>query len=127
MQNADLLFNAQLTLARGQTFLYKITKEYVQTGKGRGFYKKRKPKLVTSQWEIEAYLEGRVREAEDEDDDQDPAAIYYFLTTKEPSNHAIDSLVHQGIGKPVQPISGPDGGPIPIQISEAVARKNNIV
>lgn len=103
MKAADVLFDAQLTIARGQTFLYKIEKEYVKTGKS-GFYKKKKPRLVTSQWEIEAYLEGRLREAENEDDDQDPSATYYFITTKEPSNFAIDSLLDRTLGKVKQSI-----------------------
>lgn len=90
----DPLFDYQLTLARGQTFLYRIDKEEI----GKGKYRKLKPVLVTNQQEIENYLEGLVEEG-DMEDDTDPAAAYYFLTTKEPSNFAIDSLLDRTFGK----------------------------
>lgn len=123
-RNADILFDAQLTLARGQTFLYKIEKEWVDTGKGKGFYRKKKPRIVTAQWEIESYLEGEVSEG-DPDDDQDPAATYYFLTTKEPSNFAIDSLLDRAFGKSKQTteLTGKDGGPIKVEGVEIAVRK----
>lgn len=111
MQAADVLFNAQLSLARGQQFLYKITKKRVVGPKGGIHYESQKPKLVTSQWEIEALLEHRV-ESGDMHDSADPSATYYFLTTKEPDNKAIDSLLDRSLGKPAQPLSGPDGGPM---------------
>lgn len=98
MHVADLLLDSQLTLARGQTFLYKIEKEWVPSGKD-GFYKKKKPVLVESQAEIEQYLEGHVVEG-DPDDDHDPAATYYFITTKEPDNNAIDSILDRTFGRP---------------------------
>lgn len=119
---ADILFNAQLTLARGQTLLYKIEKELQIGPKGGKRYVKSKPKLVTDQSEIERYLEGLVVEG-DPDDEQDPNATYYFLTTKEPNNFAIDSLLDRALGKATQPLSGPDGGPIEIQGVEIAVRK----
>ncbi len=50
MRHADVLFNSQITLARGQTFLYKIEKEWVPNGK-KGFWRKKRPEMVTSQKE----------------------------------------------------------------------------
>src|SRR4051812_42190217 len=81
MQSADLLFDAQMTLARGQTFLYKIEKYYEKVGNQR-VLRRKKPQLVTEQWEIEAYLEGKIVEGELEDYE----ATYYFITTKLPDN-----------------------------------------
>lgn len=112
MKVADLLLDSQLTLARGQTFLYKIEKEWRGKGKS-GYWFKKAPKLVTEQWEIEAFLEGEISSNED---DNDPGATYYFLTTKEPNNQAVDSILDRTFGKSIQGVelSGKDGAPIQI-------------
>lgn len=116
MKSADLLFDAQLTLARGQTFLYKIEKELQIGPKGGKKYIRSKPKLVTDQWEIESYLEGHIVNG-DLDDTSDPSATYYFLTTKEPNNQAVDSLLNRLWGKPAQTLDiPPDGRPLLIGI-----------
>lgn len=108
LRATDSLIDAQLSLARGQTFLYKIEKEWVKTGeskngKEQGYWRSLKPKLVENTHEIESYLEGLTDEG-DVDDDQDPGATYYFLTTKEPNNMAIDSLHNRVHGKPKESI-----------------------
>lgn len=108
MRHADVLFSSQITLARGQTFLYKIEKEWVSNG-NKGFYRKLKPQLVTSQVEIEEYLEGLIEEG-NADDDSDPAATYYYLTTKEPDNSAIDSILDRTFGRPSQHTDITSGG-----------------
>jgi hypothetical protein len=97
LRNADVLYDAQITLAKGQTFLYKIEKYYEGSGKNR-VLKRKKPQLVTSQYEIEDYLENRL----DEGDLEDKEATYYFLTTKEPNNQAIDSMLDRALGKAIQ-------------------------
>jgi hypothetical protein len=97
MEQADLLFDAQFGLARGQTFLYKIEKYYEGKRKNR-ILRRKKPQLVTAQWEIEDYLENRM----DEGDLEDEEATYYFLTTKKPTNQAIDSMLARTFGKAVQ-------------------------
>ena len=76
----DVLINAQLTLARGVNYLYKIEKD----SKGRN----KPPEQVTSQYEIEAYLAG--------EGDQD---TYYYISTAKPDNNAIDSLLNRTVGK----------------------------
>ncbi len=101
---ADLLLDSQLTLARGQTFLYKIEKEEIIGPKGGKTYRAKKPELVTSQTEIEMYLEGLVEEG-DKDDENDRRATYYFLTTKEPNNNAIDSILDRTFGKAAQSVA----------------------
>ncbi len=102
---ADSLLYNQLSLARGQTFLYKIEKYYETVGKSK-VLRKKKPKLVTAQWEIEAYLEGKIDEGEMEDFED----TYYFITTKEPNNQAIDSLLDRSFGKPSQNMDLTSGG-----------------
>ena len=124
MRSADLLFDAQLSLAKGQTFLYKIEKELQIGSKGGKKYVNSKPKLVTSQSEIESYLEGLINEG-DMEDENDPNGTYYYLTTKEPSNYAADSLLDRTFGKSTQRLehTGQDGGAIQIQGVEISFRK----
>lgn len=50
MKAVDVLFNAQLHIATGQTYLYKIEKELRIGPKGGKKYVRSKPKLVTAQW-----------------------------------------------------------------------------
>jgi len=102
MKAADVLFAAQLTLARGQTFLYKIEKYYEGRGDNR-VLRRKEPKLVTEQWEIEAYLQGVIEGGELDD----PEATYYFITTRSPDNRAIDSLLDRALGKSVQVLELP--------------------
>lgn len=97
LSQADGILDAQLTLARGLTYLYKIEKYYEGRGKNR-VLKRKQPKLVTSQIEIEAYLAREV----DEGDMEDPEDTYFFITTKDPNNQAIDSLLDRTFGKAVQ-------------------------
>lgn len=101
MKAVDVLFNAQMSLAVGQTFLYKFT------------YDNKKPQLVTDQTEIERYLQGEIAEA-DPEDEKDKRPTYYFLTTKEPNNQAIDSIYDRAFGKSIQAIElgGPGGKPL---------------
>src|ERR1035437_2679103 len=100
----DKIFIAQATLALGQTFLYKIEKEFVPVGKfgnKKAYYKNLLPKIVNTQEEIENYLQNSVDKANgDIEDTSDPAATFYYLTAKEPSNLALDSLLNRAFGKP---------------------------
>lgn len=98
----DALINAQLSIARGQTFLYKIEKTWVSSPKGdkEGYWKNEKPNLVTTQWEIESYLEELAENNGELSDDQDGGATYYFLTTKEPNNEALKNILDRVYGKP---------------------------
>jgi len=101
LRATDGLIDAQLSLAQGQQFLFKIEKEEIIGPKGGVSYKAKKPELVTKPAEIQAYLEG-VIEHGDIDDQSDSAATYYYITTKEPSNQAIDSLHNRVHGKPTE-------------------------
>ncbi len=108
LRASDALINAQLHIATGQTFLYKIEKEWKSTGttkdgEDKGYWQNKKPAQVTSQAEIEEYLEGLIKEG-DMDDENDPGATYYYITAKEPNNMAIDSLQNRVHGKPKESI-----------------------
>ena len=113
---SGVLINAQATLARGQTFLYRVDKIKHVGPKGGISYQNQKPVLGTNQQAIEDYLNDLVENG-DMQDDKDPSAAYYYLTAKEPSNMAIDSLFNRTLGKPVQPLSGDEESPIKIDIT----------
>ena len=114
MSQADHLLDAQFTIALGQTFLFKIEKYYVKEGKGKG--KKlivKDPKLVTDVEEIRMYLQGIVDEentieAGETPERSKPDDDYYFITTKEPSNQALESVFKRTFGNAVQPIAFTD-------------------
>ncbi len=130
---SHLLVDKQLVLARGQQFLYKIEKEWIKTGKGdkAGYWRNKKPELVEDESTIRWYLENLTDEANgDVEANDDPSATFYFLTVKEPNNQAIDSMLNRTFGSPVQStkLVGDDGkaAPITIQVSEVIAKKNNL-
>lgn len=99
----DDLLNSQLILARGMTYLYKIEKEEVIGPKGGKSYRKKKPELVTDQWELEQFLENKIGDTYN-DDPGNPAATYYFLTTKDPDPRAIEDMMNRTYGKSIQAI-----------------------
>lgn len=115
LTSTDILFNSQLTLARGQTYLYKIEKEVIVGPKGGKTYKNKRPELVTEKWEIEDYLQGLIEEG-DKDDENDSRSVYYFLTTKDPDNKAIDSMLDRTFGKATQIIGGDKNNPVSVQV-----------
>ena len=91
-KKADRLLNAQLTLAEGCSFLFKIVK--------RG--KREEHVIVTDPKEIKAYLDG------DLDDEE-----YRYISTKEPNNQAIDSMLNRTLGKPKETVEV-QGNPGPL-------------
>lgn len=117
-QIADSLLDPQISLAKGQRFLYKIEKTKVVGPKGGITYRNEKPQQVTSETEIQAYLNDLVdRVNGDLEDNHDPGAVYYYITAKEPNNMAIDSLFNRALGKPIESVelSGKNGDDIKLQ------------
>lgn len=92
MKVADKLLDAQLSIATGQSFLYCI-----RTVND----KREKPELITSEETISAYLNGDLDHITDE---------FYYITTKEPLNPAIDSIFDRTFGKSPQSLDVTSGG-----------------
>lgn len=90
---ADNILTAQMVLARGQSYLYRIDKTEVIGPKGGISYKQERPVIVEDPGEILEYLAG------DYDDNTERGASYYYISTKEPSNQAIDSMFNRALGK----------------------------
>lgn len=99
----DMLIDAQTSLARGQQFLYRIDKQEIVGPKGGKSYRNLPPKLVVDEWEIRDYLDNKITNG-NSDDESDPSASYYYMTTKEPVNQAIDSLNQSVFGRPKESI-----------------------
>lgn len=78
---ADVIFNSQLSLVKGLSYLYVI-----KTIKGV----KQRPELIEDQATIEAYLAEELEEEENE---------YYYITTTPPESRAIDSMLDRAFGK----------------------------
>jgi hypothetical protein len=79
----DPLFEAQMTIARGCTYLYYVTKN------------RRDPQIVTDPKKIALYLKDELKPGKGE---------YYFISTDRPDNKAIDSLLDRTFGKAHQSI-----------------------
>lgn len=96
LQSADSLLDAQLSLAQGCSYLYKIAKDT----KG----KEKKSELITNKHTIQEYLAGTLKND----------GNYYYITTEKPSGYAIDSLLDRTFGKSTQKIeaTGKDGNPM---------------
>jgi hypothetical protein len=104
MKNVERLINAQLTVAEGCSFLYRIDKD--EKGKSQPAV------LVTDRHEIEQYLDG---ETEGES--------YYYITTQKPESYAINSMLDRAYGKAVQKteLTGKDGKDLPQPIINVVS------
>lgn len=105
MRATDVMINSQISLARGQQFLYRIDKKFIETGRtkdgeAKGYWRNEKPVLVTAQYEIEDYLSELAENNGDISDDKDDGAAYYFITTKEPNMLAIKDAQDRIHGKP---------------------------
>ena len=121
-KNVGILQDAQFTLAKGLTYLYKIEKKKIVGPRGGVSYQAQKPVLVTDPEEMRAYIEGTIVEG-DAGDENDPGATYYFLTAKDPDNKAIDSMLDRSFGKAVNTIAGPDGGPLEVTVIKYAQKK----
>lgn len=98
-RNADQLFNAQMQLARGVSYLFRIDKDK----KGN----KLKPVRVTDPDEMADYLEGKF--------DGDPES-YFFIAADKPNTITISDMLDRAFGKATQPISGDPKNPIQLRI-----------
>jgi len=89
------LFNSQLNLARGITFMYRI--DEIKNEKGTIISKKHR--IVESKEEIR-----RVLDDLDGDEHGISEDDYYYITTRAPDNRAIDSMMDRVFGKAPQTV-----------------------
>jgi hypothetical protein len=91
--NAERLINAQMTLALGTNYLFKITYE------GKGKNKKKIVELVEDLYTITAYLNGELEESTSDDEG------YFYVTAEKPNAIAIKELLDRAFGKPKEEIT----------------------
>lgn len=96
-RHADDLFNAQFSVARGVSYVYRIDRQG----------EREVHNIVTDPEEIKRFLDGSATDT------------FYYITTEKPDNKAIDSLLDRTFGKAAQAIemSGPDGEALPVALS----------
>ena len=87
VKNIQSIINAQLSLAKGTSYVYRID----EIGEGKN--KRREHVLVTDKEEIKSALDSLEHGQNGEDG-------YYYITTKAPDNRAIENLVDRAFGKP---------------------------
>lgn len=88
-RNAHRIFNAQLNLAEGCTYVYEI----VETGEGKS--KKREHVIVADPMRIKEFLDNGNVEGE---------GNYMFITTEKPDGKMIADIFDRAFGKPAQAI-----------------------
>jgi hypothetical protein len=113
--NIHPLYDAKMTLALGQKFLYRIDKKWIQKGKS-GYWVDKPAVIVTDPQEIAEYLDGLLNKGGD-------GASYHYITTKEPSIQAIDSLMDSAFGKPkTEDFTAMPAWMVPVIVMEGPAR-----
>lgn len=104
-KQADVLYNAQFTLATGTQYLFKRFKIEYKDKKGNTKWKWSPIEIVSDPNEIASYLDGEYK-----DDD----TTYYMITAEKPDVKAIDSLLDRSFGKAPQSLKIHDDRPDPI-------------
>ena len=101
LQRAERIIDAQSSLALGQQYLYVIKTETIN-----GKRVKSKPELVTDPETISQFLDGEYGDGDSLNDEEE----YYFISTKEPSNQAIDSMMNRAFGRPTESLDVTSAG-----------------
>ncbi len=96
------LMTSQMILAMGTIKVFRIDTETVGSGK------EKKPVLVTSDYEIINALDYYYAEGESPNDDD----TYYFVSTKDPDNHAIKDLLDRTFGKAQESVAVQHSGSV---------------
>ena len=89
---ANSLLNAQASVAKGMQVLYRVD-EFIN---GNGKVSKKAPVVVTDPKEIAQYIDSEFGTGEGLKGN----GSYYYITVKEPSSMAVDSLLNRAMGKP---------------------------
>jgi hypothetical protein len=111
--NADVLLNAALNKALGETYLMRKVTERDSKDKVLRVYHE----VVTDQQTIIDYLDGEL-EGNDSINDNDPDS-YYYMSTKPVDMVAVKELYDRAFGKPLQKneLSGKDGEPLSLGLT----------
>ncbi len=89
------LLAAQMIIATGSIYVYRIDTEITGAGTKNEKHFKKRPVIVTNQHEILNALDYEYAQGKSPNNEK----TYYFVTTKDPENRAIDSLLDRTFGK----------------------------
>lgn len=92
-KEVDALMDAQISLAKGISYVYRIDEEKNADGKI-----KREHVIVTDPDEIREFLDEHSGENGTVND------TYYYITTEKPENPALESLLNRAYGKPKESV-----------------------
>lgn len=117
--NADVLLNAALNKALGETYLMRKVTERDSKGKVLRVYHE----TVTDQKTIIDYLDGELEGNESINDTSEDS--YYYISTKPVDMVAVKELYDRAFGKPPQKneVTGKDGEPFGQAISPEQAEQ----
>ncbi len=115
VKNANKLFNAQLGLAVGVQYLFRIDEVEKTNAQGKT-YKTKEHVLVTDPDEIKEALDNELVNGED----------YYYITTKTPDNKAIDSMFDRTFGKAKETLELENNNPITQVLIQYVDKNGSV-
>ena len=95
-KNVDKILNAQLSIATGLQYLFKIVTTKVGKKEVRS-----KPILVVDPKEIEAYLDYAENDAKSVNTDTE----YFYITAERPNQQAIANLFDRAFGRPKESLT----------------------
>lgn len=114
-QNVKPLFDFQLSLARGVSYVYRIDRH------GEGSKERVEHVLLESPQEIADALDVI---ANGDPNGEDGGNGFVYVTTKAPENRAIDSLLDRGIGKATQVLATEDDEGTRLPITGVIIMKD---
>lgn len=90
-KNADRLFNAQVSIATGTQVLFVVHTD------SKGV--RRKPEMITDIETISRFLDENEGEDGTMDNGQNTTEDYYYMTTMQPNNMAIEGMLNRAFGR----------------------------
>jgi hypothetical protein len=103
MKHADTIFNAQITNAVGNVYIYQVIEEVNEDGKKTG---KKKHVLIEDPETIKEVLDENQGQSGLVDED------YFIVTTAKPDNQAIGDMLDRAFGKATQTLAGDPENPL---------------
>lgn len=104
-ERALKLIDTQTVIAHGTIKVYKMVSHFQGSGKNRRKVRG-KPELVTNEDEIARCIDYQYGDGESPNDDDE----YFFVSTKDPDNRAIQAQIDRVFGKSAQPLDLTSGG-----------------
>lgn len=112
LQNIQELLSAQFNIAKGASYVYRI-EQNPKTGS-------KEHVLVTDPYEIKKFLD----ELQGDNGPLEEDGDFYYITTKNPENRALDSLIDRVFGKAPQTINNKISGDLKLITGMKIVKDN---